>query len=126
MVNSKKSNIKYQRKEGIQELQVVVSSKSWVALQKYLEVRKLSEDRFGGLHKMSVVQKKWTGVHEDYLLEGKQRTSVRRFASGWKSPCRIRKDRVHDVNPYGSRRELGKSENITLQLGEFFEQKKSS
>ena len=45
---------------------------AWVALQKYLEVRKLSEDKFGGLHKMSIVRKKWVRVYEDceYLKYG--------------------------------------------------------
>ena len=40
--------------------------------QKYLEVRKFSGDGFGGMHKMSVVQKKWASVYEDceYLEYG--------------------------------------------------------
>ena len=33
--------------------------------QKYLEVRKFSADGFGGMHKMSVVRKKWASVYED-------------------------------------------------------------
>ena len=30
-----------------------------------LRLRKFSEDGFGGMHKMSVVQKKWASVYED-------------------------------------------------------------
>ena len=48
--------------------------------QKYLEVRKFSTDRFGGIHKMSIVQKKWASVYKDceYLgLRGVLRKNFR-------------------------------------------------
>ena len=40
--------------------------------QKYLEVRRFSADGFGGMHKMSIVRKKWANVYEDceYLEYG--------------------------------------------------------
>ena len=40
--------------------------------QKYLEVRRFSADGFRGMHKMSIVRKKWANVYEDceYLEYG--------------------------------------------------------
>ena len=40
--------------------------------QKYLEVKRFSEDGFGGLHKMSIVRGEWVNVYEDceYLEYG--------------------------------------------------------
>ena len=48
--------------------------------QKYLEVKKFFGDGFGGMHKMSVVQKIWASVYEDckYLeLRGVLRKNFR-------------------------------------------------
>ena len=79
VVNSKKSKIKCQRSEEFQKSSIVVSMiviLDYVCLgcstKNTLRIRRFSADGFGGLHKMSIVRKKWASVYEDceYLKYG--------------------------------------------------------